>query len=74
YRMAFVSWNPLEWQADTSAQHHTIAEAVKSRDVKAASRALATHLGRTALVVLSMASPTYEPVRIRRALATACGE
>jgi DNA-binding GntR family transcriptional regulator len=74
YRMSFVSWNPLEWQADTSTQHRTIAEAVVSRDAKAASRALATHLGRTALVVLSIASPTYEPVRIRRALATACGE
>ncbi|MFC5260323.1 GntR family transcriptional regulator [Streptomyces cinereospinus] len=74
YRMAFVSWNPLEWQADTSSQHRTIAEAVKSRDAKAASHALATHLARTALVVLSSASPTYEPVRIRRALAAACGQ
>lgn len=69
YRLAFVSWNPLEWQAGTSAQHHTIAEAAKSRDPGAAAHALATHLGRTALVVLSLASPTYEPVRIRRALA-----
>ena len=73
YRLAFVSWNPLEWQAGTSAQHRTIAEAVKSRDAGAAANALAAHLGRTALVVLSIASPTYEPVRIRRALAAACG-
>ncbi|MEE4545881.1 GntR family transcriptional regulator [Streptomyces sp. V4-01] len=73
YRLAFVSWNPLEWQAGTSEQHRTIAEAAKSRDADAAARALAAHLGRTALVVLSIASPTYEPVRIRRALATACG-
>lgn len=74
YRMAFVSWNPLEWQADTSTQHHTIAEAVQSRDAKAASRVLATHLARTALVVLSIASPSYEPVRIRKALATASAD
>lgn len=74
YRMSFVSWNPLEWQADTSAQHRTIADAVKSRDASAAARALATHLGRTALVVLSIASPTYDPVRIRRALAAACSQ
>ncbi|MFC8454943.1 GntR family transcriptional regulator [Kitasatospora sp. NPDC057223] len=73
YRLAFVSWNPLEWQAGTSEQHRTIAEAVKSGDASAASSALAAHLGRTALVVLSIASPTYEPVRIRRALAAACG-
>ncbi|HEV2639515.1 MAG TPA: GntR family transcriptional regulator [Actinocrinis sp.] len=73
YRLAFVTWNPLEWQAGTSAQHHTIAEAAKSRDPAAAAQALATHLGRTALVVLSMASPTYEPVRVRRALAAVCG-
>ncbi|MEU3509703.1 GntR family transcriptional regulator [Streptomyces longwoodensis] len=74
YRLAFVSWNPLEWQAETSAQHRGIAEAVKAGDASAASKALAVHLGRTALVVLSMAAPTYEPVRIRRALAVACGE
>ncbi|NED91814.1 FCD domain-containing protein, partial [Streptomyces sp. SID11233] len=55
YRLSFVSWNPLQWQADTSAQHHTIAEAAKSGDASAAARALATHLGRTALVVLSIA-------------------
>ncbi|MFD4903087.1 GntR family transcriptional regulator [Streptomyces sp. NPDC058411] len=73
YRMAFVSWNPLEWQAGTSEQHRTIAEAVKARDASAAAHALAAHLGRTALVVLSMASPMYEPVRVRRALAAACG-
>lgn len=71
YRLAFVSWNPLEWQASTSEQHRTIAEAVKARDASGAAKALAAHLGRTALVVLSMASPTYEPVRVRRALAAA---
>ncbi|MFF7332021.1 GntR family transcriptional regulator [Streptomyces sp. NPDC090306] len=74
YRLAFVSWNPLEWQAETSSRHRRIAEAVKARDASAASKALAIHLGRTALVVLSMAAPTYEPVRIRRAIAVACGE
>ncbi|WP_405010084.1 GntR family transcriptional regulator [Kitasatospora sp. NBC_01539] len=73
YRLAFVSWNPLEWQAGTSEQHRTIAQAVTTRDANAAAHALAAHLGRTALVVLSMASPTYEPVRVRKALATAYG-
>ncbi len=71
YRLAFVSWNPLEWQADTSQQHHTLAEAVRARDASGAAKLLAAHLGRTALVVLSMSSPTYEPVRVRRALAAA---
>jgi DNA-binding GntR family transcriptional regulator len=74
YRLAFVSWQPFEWRAETGAQHRTIAEAVKARDAQAASQALAAHLGRTALVVLSIASPTYEPVRIRRALAATCGQ
>ncbi|MFE5393345.1 hypothetical protein ACFQ9U_02165 [Streptomyces sp. NPDC056568] len=64
---------PESGSAD-SASAAIRAEAVTSRDAKAASRALATHLGRTALVVLSIASPMYKPVRIRRALATACGE
>ncbi|MFE6365671.1 GntR family transcriptional regulator [Streptomyces sp. NPDC057806] len=73
YRLAFVSWQPLEWRAETGEQHRTIAEAVKARDAQAASQALAAHLGRTALVVLSIASPTYEPVRIRKALAATCG-
>lgn len=73
YRMAFVTWNPLEWQAGTSEQHHKIAEAVMARDPDAAALALANHLGRTALVVLSMASPTFEPVRVRRALSAVCG-
>ncbi|MFD4256906.1 GntR family transcriptional regulator [Streptomyces sp. NPDC058534] len=71
YRLAFVSWNPLEWQAETSTQHRTIAEAVKAHDATAASHALAAHLARTALVVLSISAPSYEPVRIRRALAAA---
>ncbi|MET9558450.1 GntR family transcriptional regulator [Streptomyces sp. NPDC006645] len=71
YRLAFVSWKPLEWQADTSEQHHTIAEAVQAGDAGGAAKLLAAHLGRTALVVLSMSSPTYEPVRVRRALASA---
>ena len=69
YRLAFVTWNPLEWQAGTSAQHETIARAAQSRDASAAAHALASHLARTALIVLSIASPGYEPVRIRRALA-----
>ncbi|MGW2283096.1 GntR family transcriptional regulator [Streptomyces sp. NPDC001770] len=73
YRMAFVSWNPLQWQAGTSEQHHKIAEAVLARDADAAAQALGTHLGRTALVVLSMSAPTYEPVRVRRALSALCG-
>jgi len=72
YRLCFVSWNTLKWQAGTSEQHRTIAEAVRAGDGNAAARALAAHLGRTALVVLSMASPTYDPVRIRRALDVAC--
>ncbi|MFJ8748766.1 GntR family transcriptional regulator [Streptomyces sp. NPDC102441] len=72
YRLAFVTWNPFEWQAGTSEQHRKIADAVKARDPDAAAQTLAAHLGRTALVVLSIASPTFEPVRVRRALSTVC--
>lgn len=72
YRLAFVTWNPLEWQAGTSEQHRKIAEAVQARDPDAAAQTLAAHLGRTALVVLSMASPTFEPVRVRSALSAVC--
>lgn len=45
-------------------------ETARTGDVE---QALANHLGRTPLMVLSMASPTYEPVRVRRALSALCG-
>lgn len=68
YRMAYVTWNPYQWQTGTG-EHRAIARAAQLRDADAAAFELAHHLGRTALVVLSIASPTYEPVRIRKALA-----
>jgi DNA-binding GntR family transcriptional regulator len=67
YRLAELGPNRHEWEAGTS-DHQLLAAAARNGDADAAADALTRHLGRTALVALSLTAPTYEPRRVRRAL------
>ena len=50
-----------------------IFEACKDREAVLASRTLATHLSRTALTMLMMVAPDYDPAAIRNALQLVVG-
>jgi DNA-binding GntR family transcriptional regulator len=67
YRSALYDFRRADGVASTR-EHAAIAEAAREGDGEGAASLLAQHLGRTALVVLSVAAPTYEPTRIRHAL------
>lgn len=56
------------------AEHHAIAEACRQRDAVMASKTLATHLSRTALTMLMMVAPDYDPFAIRSALQLVTGD
>lgn len=71
YRSALYDFRRPDGEASTR-EHAAIAEAARAGDADGAALMLAQHLGRTALVVLSVAAPTYEPTRIRRALSRCC--
>jgi DNA-binding GntR family transcriptional regulator len=57
------AWN--YWDAD----HETIADACRRRQVREASVELARHLARTALALIATFRPDYDPAQIRAALA-----
>ncbi len=71
YRSAFYDFRNPDRVASTR-EHRAIAEAARAGDAGGAARLLAQHLARTALVVLAVAAPAYEPARIRQALAQCC--
>jgi DNA-binding GntR family transcriptional regulator len=71
YRSAYYTFRRPDWEA-SMREHAAIADAARHGDADGAAALLAQHLARTALVVLSVAAPTYEPARIRRALSRCC--
>lgn len=55
-------------------EHQAIAESCSKRDAVLASKTLAIHLSRTALTMLMMVAPQYDPSAIRNALQLIAGE
>jgi DNA-binding GntR family transcriptional regulator len=71
YRSAYYTFRRPDWEA-SMREHAAIADAARHGDADGAATLLAQHLARTALMVLSVAAPAYEPTRIRRALSRCC--
>jgi DNA-binding GntR family transcriptional regulator len=72
YRRAYVAQDPRAW-SHGAAEHREIAAACVERDPVAAADALARHLARTALTVLTYAAPDHEPTLVRTAVRAATG-
>lgn len=53
--------------------HRAIVDAYDVGDARAAAAELARHLARTALAIVAIAAPDYDPVRLRTALELAAG-
>jgi DNA-binding GntR family transcriptional regulator len=67
YRRPYIDQDPRAWSVG-AAEHVSIVEACRDRDVRAAGERLARHLSRTALTVLMYAAPEHEPALVRSAL------
>ena len=67
YRRVYTTRSPQAWAVGL-IDHDNILTACEARDHEGAARALAVHLGRTALSTVALVSPTYDPVKIRAAL------
>lgn len=73
YRRALLQANPVSF--DIGAREHAeIVSACEERDPDAAAKALGRHLGRTALTLLSVTDPSYDPAAVRTALRFVLGE
>jgi DNA-binding GntR family transcriptional regulator len=57
--------------AGANLEHAAIVDAYREHDAPRAARALAEHLARTALALMAMLAPNYDPVALRAALAAA---
>jgi DNA-binding GntR family transcriptional regulator len=68
YRGLYQASTPRSWTIG-NAEHHAILEQFAERDAEAASRALASHLARTALALMAELAPDHEPRGVRAALA-----
>jgi DNA-binding GntR family transcriptional regulator len=73
YRTIYAFPESYSWLM-VPAEHHAIAEACRKRDPGLASRTLAIHLSRTALTMLMMVAPHYDPAAVRSALQLVTGE
>lgn len=67
YRHTYTTQAPQAWSVGL-VDHENVLRACEAHDVDGAARALAVHLGRTALSTIAMVSPTYDPVKVRAAL------
>jgi DNA-binding GntR family transcriptional regulator len=70
YRRMHIGHGPSAW---ATAGHRAILDACKQGDRVGASSRLASHLARTAFEVSELLDPSYDPVRLREALADAGG-
>ncbi len=67
YRRALLQQRPGYFFVG-AREHAAIVSAVRRGDVPGATSALARHLGRTALTLLAMTDPTFDPIEVREAL------
>jgi DNA-binding GntR family transcriptional regulator len=72
YRRIYVQQEPRAWSIG-AAEHEAIVAACHARDVGGAADALARHLSRTALTVLTHVVPEHEPALVRSALRSVTG-
>ncbi len=70
YRRAYTTQVDLAW-ATGQQEHRRIIDACKRRDASGAARALAEHLGHTALGVIELVAPGYDAHALRTAIAVA---
>lgn len=64
YRRIYLAQGPRMWVAGV-AEHHEIVEACSAGDQRGAAVLLARHLSRTALTVLTVVAPEYDPALVR---------
>jgi DNA-binding GntR family transcriptional regulator len=69
YRRLAVTQGDHAW-ARVAAEHRAILAACERRDGTEASRAMARHLARTVLTVVSLVAPEHDPARARLALSS----
>lgn len=67
YRRALLQANPVSFDIGAK-EHAAIVGACEARDPDLAADALSRHLGRTALTLLSVTDPSYDPAALRAAL------
>jgi len=72
YRRVYITGDPRAWTVGAS-EHRAILAAARQRDAVAAAAALGRHLSRTALSVVALMSPEYDPAKIRAALLQVVG-
>jgi DNA-binding GntR family transcriptional regulator len=72
YRRLYRASTPRAWPV-AAQEHRDIAAACEGREAVRASHLLARHLSRTALTVLALMKPEYEPVLVRTALQLVLG-
>lgn len=73
YRRALLQANPVSFEIG-AREHAEIVAACEMRDAEAAAKALGRHLGRTALTLLSVTDPSFDPAAVRIALRFVLGE
>jgi DNA-binding GntR family transcriptional regulator len=73
YRLLYQRTGRRAWQQAVD-EHVTIVAAFRARDAGLAAAELASHLARTALALIAEIAPSYDPVRVRAALAIFHGE
>ena len=72
YRRIYTLEVPGSWDTGMN-DHRTLLEHCRQRDPIREASAMAVHLSRTALGVLALAAPDYEPVSLTSALSLATG-
>jgi DNA-binding GntR family transcriptional regulator len=68
YRLLYQSTGPRAWRPAFD-EHARIVERVRAKDGPGAAADLASHLARTALVLIAEITPGYDPLAVRAALA-----
>jgi DNA-binding GntR family transcriptional regulator len=70
YRRAYTTRAARAWATGLD-EHRRIVDACKRRDADAGARALAEHLGATALGIVALVAPGYDAMALRTAIAAA---
>jgi DNA-binding GntR family transcriptional regulator len=73
YRLLYQTAGPRAWRSAFD-EHTRIAAAFRAGDAERAAAELASHLARTALVLIAEIAPGYDPHAVRAALAIFHGE